>query len=373
MMQRVSTATVDDVGGDRLGSAGFAARIAAAALLALSTGCSMFNAPRYHGPKSDHFDGERFHNQGEVHSHEFGDILKWQLNRQKGPWREWTDAPFGAPPPRRVGVGELRVTFINHATTLVQVDGLNILTDPVWSDRVGPLSWAGPMRRRPPGIRFEDLPPIDVVLISHNHYDHLDLPTLERIGKAFHPRFFVPLGNAQLFHRARLGNVVEVDWWDSVRLRNGVKLNAVPAQHRSNRGLSDESVTLWAGYVIEGSQGYTYFAGDTGFGPHYEQIRTRFGSPRLAILPIGAYRPEWFMSRVHMSPSDAVRAHQVLGATRSVGIHFGTFALADDGQDEPVEGLAAARQEAGLDEERFWVLDFGEGRDVPPALPGQAE
>lgn len=333
-------------------------------------GCGMFSAPRYNGPVSDHFDGKRFRNQGEVASNGFFDLLKWQLTSDPGPWREWTDAPPGPPPPERVGPGELRVTFVNHATVLVQVDGLNILTDPVWSDRVGPVSFAGPKRARPPGIRFEDLPPIDYVLVSHNHYDHLDLPTVRRLGKAFGPRFFVGLGNARLFFDNGIGNVVDLDWWDSVELRNGVKLTAVPAQHRSNRGMSDEKRTLWAGFVIEGANGYTYFAGDTGFGPHFAQIRERFGAPRLAILPIGAYRPEWFMAPVHLSPRGAVEAHRVLAAHHSVGMHFGTFDQADDGQDEPVHALAAARAAAGVDADRFWVLDFGEGRDVPHAGSG---
>ena len=342
-------------------------------LSGLAMGCSIFGAPRYRGPKPSgaNFDGERFQNEAPTELRGFGDLLKWQLTKEPGSWREWTDAPYGPPPPPRVGPGELRVPFINHATTLVQIDGINILTDPVWSDRVGPVSFLGPTRVRPPGIRFEDLPEIDVVVVSHNHYDHLDIPTLRRVGEAHNPRFFVGLGNAPILHKERIGNVVELDWWQTVELRNGVKLTAVPAQHGSNRGMADRNRTLWAGYVFEGEGGYVYFAGDTGFGPHFTGIRERFGSPRLAILPIGAFRPEWFMHPVHVSPPEAVQAHLVLGAYRSVGMHFGTFRMADDGQDEPVQKLVSARAREGVHEDHFWILDFGEGRDVPPAEDGR--
>lgn len=317
-------------------------------------------------PSGARFDGERFLNEEPIKTPGFWDLLKWQLTKEPGPWHPWTDEPHGPPPPARVGPGELRVTFVNHATTLVQIDGLNILTDPVWSDRVSPVSFVGPTRVRPPGIRFEDLPKIDAVVVSHNHYDHLDLPTLWRLGEAHGPRYFVPLGNATTLNAAGIPNVAELDWWQTVELRNGVKLTAVPAQHGSNRGMADRNRTLWAGYVFHGAGGYAYFAGDTGFGPHFAAIRERFGPPRLAILPIGAFRPAWFMHPVHVSPAEAVKAHLVMGAHRSVAMHFGTFRLADDGQDEPVEELVAARAVEGVHEDHFWVLGFGEGRDVPP-------
>ena len=165
---------------------------------------------------------------------------------------------------------------------------------------------------------------------------------------------------------AGIVKVTELDWWQTIPLRNGVKLTAVPAQHGSNRGLADRNRTLWAGYVIEGQGGYAYFAGDTGFGPHFAGSRERFGPPRLAILPIGAFRPLWFMHPLHVSPAEAVQAHLLMGAKRSVAMHFGTFRLADDGQDEPVAELVAALARQGVHEDHFWVLDFGEGRDVPP-------
>ncbi|MBX5484254.1 MAG: MBL fold metallo-hydrolase [Myxococcaceae bacterium] len=333
-------------------------------LMAAGYGCS-FSAPRYRGPKSDHFDGRRFVNYGHVEEKSVGDLLRWVTHREPGVWQEWTDAQPGPKPPERVGPGQLRVTFINHATTLIQIDGLNVLTDPVWSERVSPVSFAGPRRVRPPGLRFEDLPPIDVVLISHNHYDHCDLPTLRRLVDAFHPKIYAGLGNARLFQKEGIDGATDLDWWNEVTLDHGVTLVAVPAQHFSNRGLSDRNATLWTGFVLQGSRGYAYFAGDSGYGPHLRMIRERFGPPRVALLPIGAYKPEWFMGPIHMSPVQALHAAQLLSAERAVAIHFGTFNLADDGQDEPVEALRAAMQREHEPMDRFWVLGFGEGRDIP--------
>jgi L-ascorbate metabolism protein UlaG (beta-lactamase superfamily) len=259
----------------------------------------------------------------------------------------------------------MRVTFVNHATVLIQQDGLNVLTDPIWSRRASPFSWIGPPRHRPPGLRFEDLPPIDVVVVSHAHYDHLDLPTLKRLQQAHRPRFFVGLGVKEVLARAGIAPVTELDWWQSETLSPTVELRAVPAQHFANRGLFDRDRILWVGWVVKGPAGLAYFAGDSGAGPHFQEIRQRLGPVRLAVLPIGAYLPRWFMRRVHQSPAEAVAAADALGASTSVGIHFGTFALADDGQDEPPAALAAALSSRPTTPPRFWVLGFGEGRPVP--------
>lgn len=336
------------------------------AITALGSGAGcVFSAPGYRGPASDHFDGERFFNREPVENRTTA-FFKWMATRRKGPWREWTDAEPGPAPPRRVGAGELRVTFVNHATVLVQMDGLNLLTDPIWSERCSPVSWAGPRRHRPPGIRFEDLPPIDAVLVSHNHYDHLDVPTLRRLHAEHRPRFLVGLGNAALLDAEGIDRVDELDWGDAVDLSDAVRATFVRARHFSGRGLTDRDRTLWGGFIVEGPAGPVYFAGDTGFGGHFAEIRARFGPPRLALLPIGAYRPRWFMAPVHLSPADAVRAHQVLEAHVSVAIHYGTFRLADDGQDEPAEHLSMALNAAGVSPARFWLLPEGEGRPVPP-------
>ena len=311
-------------------------------------------APRYRGAITDHFDGEHFHNPGPERQSERS-FIQWMMTRDRGHWNDWTDAPFGPPPPRRVGEGQLRLTFINHSTTLVQLDGINILTDPIWSERTSPVSFIGPRRHRAPGIRFEDLPPIDLVLVSHNHYDHLDVPTLKRLSTS---AILTPLGNAALMRRHGIA-ATELDWWDT----KGI-VTCVPSQHFSARGLTDRDHNLWGGFVIRSRFGNVYFAGDTGWGDHFARIGDRFQPMRLALLPIGAYRPRWFMRPAHIDPAEAVEVHSVLKAHTSVAIHFGCFALGDDGEFEPVHDLKLAV--AANDNPRFWILDHGEGRDVPP-------
>jgi L-ascorbate metabolism protein UlaG (beta-lactamase superfamily) len=325
----------------------------------------LFSAPGYRGQASDHFDGKQFHNMKEGAHEGLGAFLRWQWTRDRGPWAERALTP-GAKPPAKVDGGGLRVTFINHATMLIQQDGVNVLTDPIWSDRASPVGWVGPHRFHAPGLRFEDLPRIDAVLISHNHYDHLDMPTLRRLRAEHSARFFVGLGNRALLEPEAIGPTTEVDWWQEVKLNDKVTITGVPAQHFSSRGLFDRDETLWLGYVVRGPAGITYVAGDTGAGPHFAAVAQRIGKPRLALLPLGAFRPTWFMSRVHVSPDEAVDAHEQLGAGTSVGMHFGTFALGDDGQDEPVKALEAALAKRPTPP-RFWTLQPGEGRAVPPS------
>lgn len=327
-------------------------------------GC--FGGPPYRGPVSDHFDGERFVNRDGVRSSGFLRFMEWQRLRQRVEWPDWVESTPGPPPPRRVEGDALRVTVVNHATALIQTAGLNILTDPIWSHRCSPVSWVGPARVRAPGIRFDDLPPIDVVLISHNHYDHLDVPTLRRLVERDRPRIYAGLGTGALFEAEGIDGGVDLDWWQSVALGAGVKLWAVPAAHFSGRGLEDRDTVLWGGFVVQGPGGPVYFAGDTGWGSHYAEIRRRFGPIRLALLPIGAYRPQWFMRPVHISPAEAVAAHRVLEAGLSVGIHFGTFPLADEGIDEPVYDLGLARSAAGVEPAAFVAPVFGRGIEVAP-------
>jgi len=334
----------------------------AAAALGTAADRLLLAAPHYHGPLSDHFDGRRFRNldpgwQGE------GSFLKWQLTRKPGFWPDWIEAEPGPPPPERVGDGRIRVTFINHATLLLQLDGLNILTDPIWSERCSPVPFAGPRRHRPPGIRFDDLPRIDVVLVSHNHYDHLDLPTLRHLQLAHRPRIVTPLGNGALMARGGVFGVEELDWWSEVRVSDRLSVTQVPAQHFCARGLSDRNRNLWGGFVISGAAGHVYFAGDTGWGRHFEQIARRFRPIRAALLPIGAYLPRWFMKPAHIEPAEAVEAHLALGAGTSIAMHYGTFHLGDDGEQEPLDDLRLAIAEKG--HPRFWTLEHGEGRDIP--------
>lgn len=319
---------------------------------------------------SDHFDGRRFFNPGVERQAGFSEFLRWRLSRNAGQWVEWTDGPYGERPVRRVPEGTLRVTLVNHSTVLVQMDGANLLTDPIWSRRASPFRWIGPKRVRPPGLRFEDLPPIDAVLLSHDHYDHLDIPTLKRLAAEHRPRFVAGCGVEALLAGEGIPGAEPLDWWESTAGPVGaVTITAVPAQHFSGRGLADRNGTLWVGFVLRGPSGLVYFAGDTGFGPHFEQIRNRLGPPRLAMLPIGAYQPRWFMGQVHLSPDDAVRAFRVLGAAYGLGIHFGTFALADDGQQEPAEELQRALEQRCVEPARFIAPSFGEAWEVPAAEP----
>jgi L-ascorbate metabolism protein UlaG (beta-lactamase superfamily) len=354
---------------------------AGAAGIGMAVEKALFAAPHYHGPLTEHFDGRRFHNQ-EVGRQGEGSFLKWQLTRDSGWWPEWIDAPPGPPPPARVGDGAMRVTFVNHATMLLQMDGLNILTDPIWSERAAPFGLVGPRRHRPAGIRFEDLPPIDAVLVSHNHYDHLDVATLGRLQRpparsrrtgrqaAGAPArcapqgapIITPLGNGLLMKRYELDRVTELDWWGSTPLANGVTVTLVPAQHFCARALSDRDANLWGGFVISGLSGNAYFAGDTGWGRHFEQIASRFAPIRLAMLPIGAYLPRWFMKPVHIDPAEAVAAHRILNARTSVAMHFGTFHLGDDGMYQPVRDLQRAIDANGSP--NFLILNEGDGREV---------
>jgi L-ascorbate metabolism protein UlaG (beta-lactamase superfamily) len=321
-------------------------------------------APRYDGPPSPNFDGERFVNLEPLEPHRLSDFIRWISNREPGFWPDRREVPPGPPPPQRIEGDRLRVTWVNHATVLLQTEGLNILTDPIWSERCSPVSWAGPIRRRPPGIRFDDLPPIDVVVISHNHYDHMDVPTLRMLAERDQPQIFVALGNQALLAREGIGSI-ELDWWQSVPLTGRVRLHAVPVQHFSSRSINDRNRTLWTGWVVQAPGGNSFFAGDSGWGPHFQQIADRFAPLRLAILPIGAFRPRWFMAPVHIDPEAAVEAHRLLQARTSIPMHYGTFPLGDDGEQEAAEVLQAAITEQGIDDGSFWIIPEGEGRDVP--------
>jgi L-ascorbate metabolism protein UlaG (beta-lactamase superfamily) len=258
-------------------------------------------------------------------------------------------------PPQAVETG-VRFTLVNHSTILVQLPGCNILTDPVWSERASPFSWAGPRRHRKPGIAFDDLPPIDAVLISHNHYDHLDLPTVRRLARAG-PAFVVPNGVGRLLHVESIEPVVELDWGESAPLP-GAMVHAVPALHFSSRGVLDRNRTLWCGYVIQTAERVIYFAADTGFGWHFAWVRDRFGPPDAALLPIGAYEPRWFMSPVHMAPDEALRAHEILQSRLSIAIHHGTFQLADESIDDPGKQLLA------MGSDSFRLLRNGEFTEI---------
>jgi L-ascorbate metabolism protein UlaG (beta-lactamase superfamily) len=323
-----------------------------------------FSAPKYRGAKSDHFDGRRFHNLQTTTHAGFSDMVRWMANRDQGPWQKWREITPAAPPPRRVAGGALRVTWVNHSTFLIQTEGLNILTDPIWSERCSPVSFAGPKRHHAPGIRFEDLPPIDVVLISHNHYDHMDVHTLRRLEARDRPRFVTGTGNGPFLRARGLSRVDELTWWQSIDL-GAVRVTMGPAQHFSARTPFDRNRTLWGSFVIEGDWPRVFFAADTGYWRHFEEVRASFGAIELALLPIGAYEPRWFMRPAHMNPADAVQAHLDLQARLSVAMHFGTFRLTDEARDEPPQQLGEALDARGVPRDRFRVLRPGQTLTVP--------
>lgn len=324
----------------------------------------MLAAPKYIEDDSDHFDGKKFVNPDEAGTHKYWEVLKWWLGgNNKGPWEQYEkeDLPDSPAPPTSVNNKEHRITFINHATFLIQIDGQNILTDPVWSFRASPYQWIGPKRKRPAGIDLDNLPPIDTVLLSHNHYDHLDINAVKYLQKKFDPQFIVPLGVERYLHSQGVDKTIRMDWWDKYGLGNKTKVTAVPARHFSGRGLFDRNKTLWCGYVIENaSGGNIYFAGDTGYGSFFEEISQKLAPISTAILPIGAYKPRWFMEAIHMSPEEAVKAHQDLQSQNSIAMHFGTFPMADDGMYEPLEDLNKARQKYNVSSDEFFSLQHGE-------------
>ena len=298
-------------------------------------------------------DGGRFRNPGGVRASGLGALLRWQLARAPGAWPAAAPALTPAALPAAVAPGEVAVTLVNHSTFLLQFAGLNVLTDPIWSERCSPVPWAGPRRVHPPALPLEALPRIDVILVSHNHYDHLDLPTLAALQARHRPRVVTGLGQRELLAAAGITAPVELDWWGEHALGGGYAVTFTPAQHFSARGLFDRDLSLWGGFAVRAPAGAVYFAGDSGYAPLFREIGARLGPFALALLPIGAYRPRWFMSALHCDPEEAVRVHRDVRARRSLGMHFGCFPLADDGYHEPAAELEVARRNAGVTAEEF--------------------
>jgi len=320
---------------------------------------------------SDHYDGSTFFNPEPSNRSTTGkrtsllSLLTARLKRDPAVWAKWPDhvenkaypAPAGP-----VAEGNAQITFIGHSSFLIRLPGLTILTDPVFAKRCSPVSFAGPRRVRAPGVALMDLPPIDLTILSHNHYDHMDLKSLRRL-KARFPKMQIaaPLGNAAYLAKKGLPGALELDWWQSLTLGE-TRLTATPARHFAARWLNDRNHTLWAGFMVEHRGAKIYFAGDTGATKFFKEIRERLGSPDLALLPIGAYEPRWFMQVVHMNPADAVQAHLDLNPRQSIGMHFGTFQLTAEAIDQPEKDLALAKTEFSIPEEAFVTLDCGETR-----------
>lgn len=343
-----------------------------AAVLALSCGaCSMTNP--YYDPQQPHRTAKGFRNNyliGDIG----GSFLKWQYERTRDglPKPPANGYAFPVDTPDVAWIKANRsvpsATWIGHATMLVQMGGLNLLTDPVFSERASPLSFFGPQRKVRPGLDYAQLPHVDIVVISHNHYDHLDRASVLRLnaqaGGA--PLFLVPLGIKPWMNDLGITNVRELDWWQSTQVQ-GMELTFVPVQHWSARGLTDRYQTLWGGWVARTTAAAArpfslFFAGDTGYSKDFADIHARFDHFDLALLPIGAYEPRWFMARQHIDPAEAVQIHRDLHATQSLAIHWGTFELTDEPLDQPPRQLAQALRNAGVPAGEFAVLRHGELR-----------
>jgi N-acyl-phosphatidylethanolamine-hydrolysing phospholipase D len=335
-----------------------------------------------HGERAHHRPGGGFRIPWPVETERAGGFLRWQLDRVRngrpGP------PPAGALAPvrsrhalPRADDGELRVTWVGHATFLLQLGRANLLTDPVWSRRASPVPWLGPARLTEPGLPFDELPPIDAVLLSHDHFDHLDRPTVRRLHERFGDAllWIAPLGYTAWLGGLGIRRVAELDWWQSVRFTAaGQELDvvALPAQHWTRRSLVFESDRLWASFAIRaGDAGRVYFAGDSGYFGGFREIGRRLAPFDAALLPIGAYEPRWFMRPAHMNPEEAVRAYQDLGSAGTfVGMHWGTFQLTDEPVLEPPERARAAWCDAGLPASALWLPRHGETRVLrEPARP----
>jgi L-ascorbate metabolism protein UlaG (beta-lactamase superfamily) len=279
------------------------------------------------------------------------------LLERRTPWPAHVDQPACRPP--GLDGAQAVVMFIGHATFLIRTAAGNILTDPMYSQRAGPLNLLGPRRVRQPAVRFDDLPPISTVLLSHNHYDHCDLPTLAMLAKRFDPIVVTPLANGALVRSVRIRRVEELDWWQESNT-SAQSVTLTPAQHFSARSPLDRNRALWGGFVLVAGDRRVLFAGDTAYGPHFRDIRQRLAPIDLALLPIGAYEPRWFMQSVHMDPAEAVQAHLDLEAAESVGMHFGTFQMTTEGIDDPLRALDDACRARHIPSAQFRTLGFGE-------------
>jgi L-ascorbate metabolism protein UlaG (beta-lactamase superfamily) len=306
--------------------------------------------------RSDHFDGRRFCNPNGANGQPFWKVPRLLLT-PRIPWPSEVSVEPRRPP--NPGPDEVVVTFVGHSSFLIQAAAANVLIDPVFSRRVSPFSFAGPRRARAPGVRFDDLPPISLVLLSHNHYDHCDLATLQLLERRFHPPAVTPLGNVRLLRSAGFRQVEELDWWETASAAP-FPVTVTPAQHFSARGPFDRNRALWGGFLIETGGRRILHAGDSGYGPHFREIGARLGPIDLALLPIGAYEPRWFMKDIHMNPAEAVQAHLDLAARQSIAMHFGTFQLTPEGIDEPVRNLSKALRERSVPAERFRAVEVGE-------------
>jgi N-acyl-phosphatidylethanolamine-hydrolysing phospholipase D len=308
--------------------------------------------------------------------HKWGDVLRMLAERRsrrraetprRGAFPVATPAIFYP----RAADTDFTATWIGHSTVLLQLGGINVLTDPMFSQRASPVQWMGPRRVMDPGLPIQALPPIDLVVLSHNHYDHLDRPAVKHIAGA-HPRstWIVPLGLAAYIRGWGVRDIVELDWWQDT-VAHGVRVTATPARHFSGRGLRDRNRSLWCGFAFEREGRHALFAGDTAYHPEFGAVGSRCGPFDFVMIPIGAYDPRWFMQIVHVNPEESVRIYQDLVASHRdrplpvmLAIHWGSFRLTDEPMDEPPHRMIARWRAVGLDEDRLWIARFGETRHL---------
>ena len=312
----------------------------------------------YKGPVSSHFNGKVFYNLSGRDAKELRDVAKYGAKRKPDKWIKNYETYVRTGPLPAVPQGKVQVTFVNHSTFLIQTNKLNILTDPIWSEYCSPVQFAGPRRMRPPGIRFEDLPQIDLVLLSHNHYDHFDVNTLKKIEKKWSPTYIAPLGVDKLLIKIGCKDVHVTDWGDRLSVHN-IDVQATPANHFSARGMFDRNKTLWCGYLLYLAGFKLYFVGDTGYGDSFKQLGMEEETIDLALIPIGAYMPKWFMSPIHISPDQAVQVHNDINAKQSIAMHFGTFPLADDNPERSTQELKQCLSSNNIDPQNFIIPDEG--------------
>ena len=320
----------------------------------------------YSGPISDHFDGRQFYGPDHSPAKTLGDILKWNFTSKRARWPRHVPNPAPDLPPERVMGAAMRVTMIGHAAVLIQTAGINMLVDPIWSKRASPFQWLGPKRVRKPGLTYDQLPPIDLVLVTHNHYDHLDTGTLHQLVKRFDPLIVTPLGNDTIIRKSvRSARITTIDW-DQTIPALGIDITAEPVQHWSSRWLGDRNQALWAGFTINTGARKIFICGDTGFGQGWwaERAFKKHGIFDLALLPIGAYAPRWFMKDSHMNPEEAVLAFERLQCRHALGYHWGTFQLTDEAIDEPRRFLTESLDVHKIDLGRFRTLAPGEAWNI---------
>lgn len=312
-------------------------------------------------PINDHFNGRIFHNlDPKVKLRGLLSSIKWRLTSKREKWPDSVPNEYEDTPPARVEGDKIRVSFIGHMTFLIQTQSLNILTDPVYSERCSPFSFLGPKRVSKPGIPLKKLPKIDLILISHNHYDHMDIETLKILVEHSGSKIIVPLGNASIIqNHIPKADIQEMDWYENTEFTNNIKICLEPAQHWSARGLLDINKALWGSFVIETPKGQILFMGDTGYDQEmFKRTAEKFTNIVLSLIPIGAYEPRWFMHPIHMNPEEAVRTHIDLNSCRSIASHFATFQLSDEGYDQPNIDLEVAKKKLNVN--NFDALKIGE-------------